>query len=371
MSQLDDLEYNLSLLKLDADDEVNYAFFKFIQNKTANNNFMNVFEEALYQKKLNEFNKKSVNFSPEKFVFPIKTIGNNEIDPDIFKALICQPVVEPFIVKGFLSNTHACKTWSIDYFKENYAGATVAYGKRDRNGVEVDGLFGEMAELCEQIEHPKNNETVYINNTAQIFKDYPKLLEELDHKRLKALYDPIAVNMILQLFMGGPKTGVRLHCANEFNSFLMVQGKKRWTFISPDYSYALRGVLSINALNAICEIEDHKNAFDFYEQHFPMYNRIPKLVAEIEPGDMLVFSPWWWHGIENTTDRSIAVATRWTAIKRDCFPRGNVIYQNIQKANSEYQKYSKIFIDAVVKGELIGDKELYRDTFGKTKKEDG
>lgn len=368
MAAKDDIEHNLALLRLDLDDEVNYALVKTVQNKFSSVDFMQSFEDKLYQKMLDRFNQQARNFSPEQFVFPIKTISKDSVNPDSFKELICNDTVEPFIVKGFLSDTEACKKWSVPYFQKHYPDAMVAYGQRDRDGVETDGLFGKMAELCERIENPKD-ETVYINNTAQLFKDYPELLKDIDHERLKVLYSPVAVNMILQLFMGGPKTGVKLHCANEFNSFLMINGKKRWTFIAPEYTYALRGVVSMNALNAVCEIENHMHDFDYYEQQFPMYNRIPKLVAEIEPGDMLVFSPWWWHAIENTTDRSIAVATRWTAIKRDCFPRGNVIYSNIQKANQDYQAYSKIFIDAVVKGELIGDKELYRDTFGKSKKE--
>lgn len=367
--KLEDLEYNLTLLKLSPEEEVQYAFLKTIQNKLLSVDFMRAYEDQLYQKKLTQFNQKAKNFHPEEYIFSIKTFSKEVMDPEHFKTLICRDYVEPFVVKGFLDDTPALKKWSVKFFRDNYPDANVAYGRRDSTGIETDGLFGKMGDLCRRIQSPKD-ETIYINNTAQIFKDYPELLHDLGHERLKALYDPIAVNVILQLFMGGPKTGVDLHCANEFNSFLMVQGKKRWTFISYDYSYALRGVLSVNALNAVCEIQDHKKDFDYYEQNFPLYNRIPKLVVDIEPGDMLVFSPWWWHAIENTTEYSIAVATRWTAIKRDCFPRGNIIYQNIQKANPLYQKYSKLFMDTVVSGELIGDKELYRETFGKTEQSD-
>lgn len=358
-----------SLLTLDPEDEIQYAFVKTLQNKLMQTDYMRDFEDYLYQKMLDRFNSRVKEFSPNDFLFPIKTYSDDEMNPDRFKEIICQSEVPPFIVKGYLSDVPAIKKWRFEFFRDQYSNADVAYGWRDQEGNEKDGMYGTMRDVCHQIECPKDK-TIYINNTSQIFKEYPDLLVDLDVERLKALYHPNAVCAILQLFMGGPKTGVGLHCANEFNSFLMINGKKRWTFIPPQYSYALRGVISVNALNAVTEIDNHIKDFDYYEQHFPLYNRIPKFIAEIEPSDMLVFSPWWWHAIENTTDRSIAVATRWTAIKRDCFPRGNIIYQNIQRSNPEYKAYSNIFIDAVVSGELIGDKELRRDTFGKTKKSD-
>ena len=358
----------VSVLNLNPEDEVNYAFLKTIQNKFQTTDFMCEYEEALYQKMLRRFNDRVKDFDPAQLISPIKTYKKEDINPDFFKKIICQSVVEPFIVKGFLNDAAAMKQWSFDFFQKEYADAIVAYGMRYDDGKIEDGLMGKMNEVFDLMRTAKGK-VVYINNTAQIFKDYPALLKDINHEHLKQYYHPIAVNMILQLFMGGPKTGVGLHCANEFNSFLMIQGKKRWTFISSEYSYALRAKISINALNAVTEIDDHTRDFDYYEKHFPLYNRVPKLIADIEPGDMLVFSPWWWHAVDNITDTSIAVATRWTAIKHNKFPRGNIIYQNIQRSNPLFQAYSKMFMNAVVSGELIDDTLLAREYFGKTTKE--
>lgn len=47
------------------------------------------------------------------------------------------------------------------------------------------------------------------------------------------------------------------------------------------------------------------------EKYFPLYKFAPKMVATLEPGDVLFNPPWQWHMIENLEDESIGVATRW------------------------------------------------------------
>jgi hypothetical protein len=360
----DRLSDYISLLTLDPEDVVNYTFVKTLQNQLQALDFMREYEDALSEKMLKRFNDHAKGFRPEQLVFPIETYASDEIDTEAFQALISREVVPPFIVKGFLKASEAVKNWRFDFFKDQYPEQRVAYGMRYPDGSIEDGLFGEMAEIIKKMTSDEPS-TFYINNTAQIFKDHPDLLSSLGYEKLKSLYHPMAINLILQLFVGGENTGAELHCANEFNSFLMVNGKKRWTFVAPEYSYALRSTMSVNALNAVAEIPDHRKPFSELEKDFPLYNRVPKLVGEIEAGDMLVFSPWWWHAIQNTSPRSIAVATRWTAMKRDCFPRGNIAYHNIQKSNPLYQAYSKQFMNAVMKGELLGDVDVSRETFGK------
>lgn len=364
-SKQSDIESNLSLLKVDREDEVNYAFLKTVQNKYMCTDFMREFEEYLYQKMLKRFNENCKNFKFDDFCLPIKTYHYQEINGSILRDLVCQNDVPPFIVKGFAQDSNAVRKWNLEYFAKHYADAEVAYAIMYRDKARKDGLYGKLNEVIRLMKQAKD-ETVYIHNTSQIFKDFRDLLNDIQYSTLQEFYKPIAVNAIVQLFMGVRKSVTDLHCANEFNSFLMIQGKKKWTFASYEYSYALRGNLNVNAFNAITEIDDYTRDFEYFEKKYPMYNRIPKLVGEIEPGDMLVFSPWWWHGVENTTDTTIGVATRWTAKKRDLFPRGNIIYQNIQKSNELFKKFSKEFLSAVVKGELIGDKVQLREYFGKT-----
>lgn len=333
-----------------------------------NIDFMQSFENKLYTKMLEKHHAQAKNYKPEDNIFPLCSIDASELNAETFKQMICQDVMQPVIVKGFFNDAKAIKEWNIEALRDRYPDTEVSYCVTYPDGSLVDAEHGPLKEVAERILNP-SNENVYIHNTAEIFKQHRELLDELNYKKLKIYYNPIAVNAIIQLFMGGPKTGVMLHCANEFNSFIMVEGQKEWTFIPPDFSYALNAILNINMQNAVTPIENHKQDFKYFEEHFPLYNRIPKYVGNIEAGDMLVFAPWWWHAVSNTTDTSIAVATRWTTLKRNTFPRGNIIFQNIQRSNKEFQEYSKIFIKNILNKDIIGDKEIQRNTLGKYKRE--
>jgi hypothetical protein len=46
-----------------------------------------------------------------------------------------------------------------------------------------------------------------------------------------------------QLFFGPKGTGTTLHCAIPSIFFIMIKGKKKWTFIDPKYSEYLSPVL--------------------------------------------------------------------------------------------------------------------------------
>lgn len=360
----DHIQHNIDLLQLSPADQVNTALMYTLRNQFQCVDFMKGYETELLAKMLANYQQHAIDYHPSDYLFELDCYQPDEIDEKRFKQMICESTVFPFVIRGFAKATNAVKKWTIDYLAKHYADAQVAYLVEYADGRFADALFGRLEDVAASMK-PGNPDKVYVHNTSQIFKDYGQLLEDLQYDRLCEYYKPIAVNAIVQLFMGGSKTGVRMHCANEFNSFLMIYGEKHWTFIPPDFTYALKPTLSSNGLNALCSIIDHHQSFEAFEKSNPLYNRLPKYTVTLQPGDMLVFSPWWWHAVSNTSPTSIAIASRWTTIKPDTFPRGNITLSNIQKSNPFFKQYSKTYIASVLKDELIGDKALLRDTFGR------
>ncbi|MDF1797506.1 MAG: cupin-like domain-containing protein [Coxiellaceae bacterium] len=365
MNKSDDhIQHNLSLLRLDPEDEVTCALMYTLRNQFECIDFMRAYEKQLTAKMLQRYHDNCIDYHPEDYQYDVPIYDINEVTADDFKEMICQSAVPPFVIRGFLKQSDAVKKWSLDYFAKHYADAEVAYLVEYQKGGAEDFPDGKLGEVIAKM-RPGYPDKAYVHNTSEIFISNPELLDDLDYQKLTKYYSPAAANAIVQMFIGGADTGVRMHCATDFNSFLMVHGNKHWTFVPPEYTYALRPILNSSALNALCGIKDHKLPFEEYEKTIPLYNRIPKYSVLLEPGDMLLFSPWWWHAVDNTSPNSIAVATRWTPIKAKKAPRGNVIFSNIQASNPSFVAYSKKYLLSLISGELVSDKGILRDTFGR------
>lgn len=336
------------MITLSPEEESLWASIKTQQNELQDNTFMNEIERELYQQKLKQFEREHQNFNPKDMIGEVPTLDH--IDKELFQKKISQEVFEPFIIKDFLNETKALQTWTVDYLTD-IAGLTQVSYSIAKPGTDTTPITSTT--LIDAIKKQHN----YIHNTSQIFKEHPRLLEELDLNRLKDFFHPLAFCAVPHLFLGNTQPGIPLvlHAANETNGFMMIEGKKRWTLIDPKYSFALRAQLSHSARNAYTDIQHDACDFNYFEKDHPLFNRTPKYISTIEAGDLLVFGPWWWHMVDNLTTTTIAVATRWVPRKRNLCAVGNPIFHEIQKNNKEFQAYSKKFIKAILDNEIIGD----------------
>lgn len=340
-------------LTLNPEEEINWAFAKMMQNQFQNWDFMRNFEEELYQQKLDEFNKNHKSFDPQTLISDIPTFHAQDIDKIAFQKLVTQDVFTPFIIKNFLKQTIAYKNWSANYLADIAGDTQISYSVINADNETQQMTHSNLKEALAI----GNGSTCYIHNTSQVFKEHPRLLNELNFERLKDFFNPLAICAVPHLFLGHTRQGIPIpmHAANDLNAFMMIDGRKRWTLIDPKYSYALRSQLMNSTLNAITEIKHDPRDFDYFENHHPLFNRIPKLTSTLEAGDLLVLGSWWWHMIENLTPQTIAVASRWTPRKRNTFSRGNIAFHDIQRSNKYFQEYSKHYMQAILKGEIVGD----------------
>jgi ectoine hydroxylase-related dioxygenase (phytanoyl-CoA dioxygenase family) len=112
----------------------------------------------------------------------------------------------------------------------------------------------------------------------------------------------------LQLFLGRSETGTPFHCANVWNVFVMIEGAKKWTLVDPRYSYFMYPRISQNMTYVASYNTDyHLRPSDQY----PLFRSCPTIEVVLEPGDVLLNPPWWWHTLENLSAKTVAVATRW------------------------------------------------------------
>jgi hypothetical protein len=94
----------------------------------------------------------------------------------------------------------------------------------------------------------------------------------------------------------------------------MIDGEKKWTFVDPELTWMLYPVMQVGAV-AFASLVSFPALADL--SVYRLYKYCPRYSVHLKPGDVLFNPPWWWHAVENPTATSVAVATRWDAMRRD------------------------------------------------------
>ena len=237
--------------------------------------------------------------------------------------------IRPIVIRGFAAEHPCVKLWTPEYFRDNYGDFPLWYSSTE-NLVEEDGTI-----LKDYVDHVLSGDIsrAYLENLSDIFNTYPELHEQIGLNKIGQQVEGFATyHKISQLFIGGLGTGAVFHCANELNCFLNIYGKKQWTFVHPKYSLAMYSS-NFNKGIFVGSRVKHNAPKRFLEANLPLYNRIPKLRITLEPGDLLLNPPWWWHAINNVSPVTIAVATRWKILTE--YQRQNSLYDFVQSFREE------------------------------------
>ena len=205
----------------------------------------------------------------------------------------------PAVVRGGAAHV---TEWTIDNLMRRFPDTEVVMTDF-RTGRSFDAPLGEARERTDRGGQPP-----YIHNCEQLLARHPELYQELDLGRYAdGLRLPFHT---AQLFMGLHRgSGTPFHCANNYNVFLQLEGRKRWTFVDPNYTLFLYPYVSENNAyqgSAVGWPSDEERL-----EQVPLYGYCPRYVVELEPGDLLLNPPWWYHAVENLTETSVAVSTRW------------------------------------------------------------
>ena len=208
--------------------------------------------------------------------------------------------------------------WSAEVLKERFGSFETPM--RCMNGSVVKQTLGQYVDS----KHDTENPACYFDNNANLFEAFPELTEELEVEKFGLLMGGketprgekpdkfLFAQMFLSVFQD---TGALFHCANYNNLFYMIRGRKKWTFVDPANSFLIypffNSMFKDSKSWLTWQVIHSENAPEIISQYFPLYRYAPKLILELQPGDLLMNPPWNWHMVENSGEESIGIATRW------------------------------------------------------------
>mmetsp|Transcript_6091 Transcript_6091/g.11639 ORF Transcript_6091/g.11639 Transcript_6091/m.11639 type:complete len:325 (-) Transcript_6091:85-1059(-) len=160
---------------------------------------------------------------------PVPSVNHNEADSvEIYEKYVKKGI--PFVVRG--NPSRAVDLWSPDYFAAEYGSHDVSV----INTTSVKVINMNISDYVDSQQEGNTNGALYIRSLSDIFDDHPELktdvgYAEFGEKHLGSMF------VTAQIFMGMKQgTGTSYHCANWNNLFFQINGRKKWTFVSPRYN---------------------------------------------------------------------------------------------------------------------------------------
>lgn len=212
--------------------------------------------------------------------------------------------IRPIVVKNF------CKPADLSWndLKDKYGDTLVPV----HPNAEVSKSWGyhkpDSVRLETVITQMEGKDSVYVIGCAQVFTDHPELDALFSAKDIEDQFDRKIVRK--EMFVGGPKVGSSFHCAGGDNFFLMVSGRKQWTFVDPRNWMAMYATVGRNRESVVFTSPICSATYDLEQREkYPLFAKIPKYRVTLEPGDLLLNPSMWWHEVQNL-DRTIGVPNR-------------------------------------------------------------
>lgn len=195
----------------------------------------------------------------------------------------------PMVIRGLLINSSAVQQWgSKQWWVDNYGQEQVLCGTLSslKTGC-------TMANFFEDLEAGK---PYYISGASKIFDKNKELHAMVDSEAVVAI-EP-GKRTATQMFMGTPAMGSDIHCATGINVFRQVAGQKKWWFLPPSQTPYLLPSINKNGFSA----HTHTMVGKGNGQISPWMSKLERYTAVLNPGDVLINPPWFWHGIKNLGD---------------------------------------------------------------------
>jgi hypothetical protein len=198
----------------------------------------------------------------------------------------------------------ANKTWWI----ENYGDEEVMCKPTDRTYNDKNRPFYPLKEWWRRTDE---GEKIYISGTSSIFRRRPELAAMINDP----IYEKIAPvegdkPFATQLFMGQSGTGSPIHNAIAVNVFRQIVGRKRWWFFPPSETPYVTPCITATGYSyhspiSWAPIKFRGNVSD------PMVQKLERYTTVLEPGDVVMNPPWFWHAVENLDPFTIGSPARY------------------------------------------------------------
>lgn len=204
----------------------------------------------------------------------------------------------PVVIRGLPAEMWR---WTVDWLvgKHGHVSATL---------VDKDSASHAGRRIRDLETTAPNGGPLYLHNHFQVFQESP---EELDAVPLELLSRIVRrpVPKTTALFASVREgTGSVLHCANNYNTFFMLDGRKRWVLIDPGHLLLVYPILSNSNFYQLSLVRREEDV-----ETLPLYRYCPRYVIDLDPGDCLLVPTWWYHSVRNLCARTLACAVRWPA----------------------------------------------------------
>lgn len=250
----------------------------------------------------------------------------DEVTPDIDPNEFYEKYVKyprPVVIRGLAKDCEATKKWNREFFLDRYGNTElhmneINYGEK----IKVREWMGKLREVLER-------KGVYVDNSKILFTKHPELQDDIASVSGWEKFLKNSIYLIPQLFFGFAD-GAPFHCANFWNFFVMVDGEKQWTFISPEHSLQVGALVNPTGIYADGCVTGKGGTWRDESEIFKRY--CPKYRTVVKKGDVLLNPPWWWHEVENKTSFTVGVATRWIVLNH---LRTNILFDFIQMVSQK------------------------------------
>lgn len=351
---------------LDQEEQANFHFMMHMRLLLNAPEFMATFERDLFEKKLADLQAKCpdlANMDCADTFIKMKSYDLSNMDRNTFQCMINDASNPPIIAKGYLNDTKAVQQWTHEYLIEHYKDTEIIAVGYDEKETSLKKLKLEKI-LRSQLDKD-SKVSYYINNSAEIFNDYPDLIDEVGAEKILDLFHGHSANSFSQLFVGNLRTwGTNWHQGNDISCALMISGVKRWYFVDPRLGYILRPFF--DGANGMSAKMDARLDINFHKIHSPLYAYAPKFYVDLEPGDVIFFTKYWPHAVINTTPLQIMANMRMTEVNLDTMTKGKdvptlmPVYDNILNSDPSFIKFKfDIFNNLGKKSKTIGDENYF------------
>lgn len=238
----------------------------------------------------------------ERDELPIPILhANNFTKEDVVR--LSKGYTFPIVIRELLVNTSGVEKWpNADWWVENYKDEQILCGTLDsvRDECTIGDFFTEV----------KNGNPFYISGASKIMTRNPQLADMVEDERIAQIEPGERVST--QIFMGLKDMGSDIHSAMGVNIFRQMVGSKKWWFIPPSQTPFLKPSMNVNGFSA----HTHTMVGKSGEQESPWMKKIERYTAVLQPGDVLINPPWFWHGIVNQGESAdslvVGVPTRYS-----------------------------------------------------------
>lgn len=210
----------------------------------------------------------------------------------------------PFVIKGVFDD--APLEWR--YLRDMGGDSVVPVHPAPELGEDWQYQVPLRMKLREAMREIEQGRALGVVSSSQVFVDHPELLMTLRVRDLAAMFNLDVIRY--EMFVAGPGTGSAFHCACGGNLFLMGYGRKRWTLVRPQDSFAMYPTIGRSNSAAMFGSPINSETYEREQlERYPLYGSVPKYHVTLDPGDLLFVPSWWWHEVKNL-DLTVGVPIR-------------------------------------------------------------